>query len=62
MPIASQQYYQQGPSALQNAAGLASIAANLKNAGFNIGDLFSGTTLESLGGTSGTGGFTYYGG
>ena len=49
MPIASQQYYQQGPSALQNAAGLASIAANLKNAGFNIGDLFSGISLGGSG-------------
>lgn len=49
MPIASQQYYQQGPSALQNAAGLASIAANLKNAGFNISDLFSGVSLGGSG-------------
>lgn len=40
MPISSQQYYQQGPSNLQNLAGIASIAANLKQAGFDVSKIF----------------------
>jgi hypothetical protein len=42
LPIATTNYYQQGPSNIQNLAGIASIAANLKQAGFDISKLFPG--------------------
>ena len=44
LPLATSKYYEQGQSPLQNAAALAGIAANLRNAGFDISGLFSGIT------------------
>ena len=54
LPIATSKYYEQSPSTMQNAAALAGIAANLKNAGFDISSLFSGVDLTNFG--SGGGG------
>lgn len=57
LPVATSKYYEQGQSAMQNAAALAGIAANLKNAGFDISNLFSGVDLSNIfGGTSSTSG------
>lgn len=57
LPVATSKYYEQSPSTLQNAAALAGIAANLKNAGFDISGLFSGIT-DLFGGNGDTSGNT----